>query len=359
MQPEKISTAGETRNRHKKRLWVLICVLALGAIAVLPLTVSLKRRGTLAAKATSPPASNSVGCLGRIEPEGGVIRVSAPYFAGGPALIAELTVKEGDWVQAGQILAVLVSTRQLQTTLKQAETRVVLARSRIDKVREGAKPADLATVKAEISRWEATMETAQAEFSRYAQLHKTHDVSSSELDQKRLAVETAKREVEQARHRLESLSEVRKTEVAIAEAELDAAIADRNHATVQLQAGVVRAPRQGHVLKTHAKPGEEVGPEGVLELGETGRMVVIAEVYETDIGRIHPGQHATISSDIIAGTLDGTVVEIGSQVLKNSVLPTDPVAFSDARVVKVTIQIPNGKAISNLIYGKVDVVIHP
>ena len=40
-------------------------------------------------------------------------------------------------------------------------------------------------------------------------------------------------------------------------------------------------------------------------------------------------------------------------------LPTDPVAFSDARVVKVKILVQDSKALANLIYGKVDVVIHP
>ncbi len=360
MPPEENPAARKARRSYRSWLWVGVGLLGAGAIAIPFFMLSQRNAATLAAQESPAPVGDpSIGCLGRIEPEGGVIHVSAPYFAGRPSLVAELPVKEGDWVQPGQTLAILDSRRQLEAARTQAEARVALARRRLEQVKEGAKPADRAALEAEIARWEATVAAAEAESTRYEQLHQTHDVSSSERDEKRLAVESARRNLEQARRRLESLSEVRKTDVATAEGEVNAAVADRNHAGVQLESAVVRAPRQGRILKIHAKPGEEVGAAGVLELGDTSRMVVMAEVYETDIARVRLGQRATISSDILGDKFEGTVTEIGSQVTKNSVLPTDPVAFSDARIVKVKIAVPSGNALSSLIYGKVDVVIHP
>ena len=62
--------------------------------------------------AAGAPA-DAIGCFGRIEPEDGVIQVSAPYSGSRPPLVAELRVNEGDAVQAGQVVAP-VGTSALQ-----------------------------------------------------------------------------------------------------------------------------------------------------------------------------------------------------------------------------------------------------
>jgi HlyD family secretion protein len=46
------------------------------------------------------------------------------------------------------------------------------------------------------------------------------------------------------------------------------------------------------LIEIHTYPGERVGADGILELGRTDEMVAIAEVYETDIGRVRKGQRA-------------------------------------------------------------------
>jgi len=50
---------------------------------------------------------SAVSALGRLEPEGGVLRIAAastPYAISG-SIITELHVDEDDWVEAGQLLA--------------------------------------------------------------------------------------------------------------------------------------------------------------------------------------------------------------------------------------------------------------
>ena len=57
---------------------------------------------------TTPPAG--VACLGHLIPGEGVIEIGAPYsVGGGPSVVAELRVRRGDRVQAGQIIAVIES----------------------------------------------------------------------------------------------------------------------------------------------------------------------------------------------------------------------------------------------------------
>ena len=50
---------------------------------------------------------DSVTCLGRVEPLGGVTLLAGPSGVPGGSVIAELKVKEGDWVEQGQIVALM------------------------------------------------------------------------------------------------------------------------------------------------------------------------------------------------------------------------------------------------------------
>ena len=52
--------------------------------------------------------ADTITCLGRVEPFDGIHVLAGPSgFTGASAVIAELRVEEGDWVEAGQVLAVL------------------------------------------------------------------------------------------------------------------------------------------------------------------------------------------------------------------------------------------------------------
>lgn len=142
------------------------------------------------------------------------------------------------------------------------------------------------------------------------------------------------------------------TEVSVAKAQLAAARAD-------LAMSEVRAPSAGRVLAVHARAGERVGPDGIIELGRTDEMYAIAEVYETDIGRVAEGQRAIITSPALAGALTGVVERLGMMVAKMDVLDTDPVARTDARVVEVKIRIDEGQEVAKLTYLQVMVEISP
>jgi HlyD family secretion protein len=115
------------------------------------------------------------------------------------------------------------------------------------------------------------------------------------------------------------------------------------------------------VLDVFAYPGEAVAPgDGpILALGDTRQMVVVAEVYETDIGLVALGQPATITSrnGAFSDTLTGTVSEIGLQIAKNDVLDDDPAANADARVVEVRVAVDQSEAVAALTNLQVDVAI--
>lgn len=304
-------------------------------------------------------ADRSVGCRGHIEPRDGVLQVSAPYIEGRPQRVVRLTVKQGDHVRAGQVLAILDGNGELEHNVRVADARVHLAQARLADVKAGASEAEIAGQKAQVDQLQAVVDNARSEYRRYQGLEQNVDVSQADLDARSLAVATAALKLQEAQQHLRDISQVRSTNFDIAEAELSVATAESDLAHSRLQDGVVRAAIAGQVLEIRAHEGEEVGPGGLLTLGRTESMYVEAEVYETDIPAIHAGQHATITSDLFAGGLAGVVETVGTTLAKNEVLPLDPVAFADARVFGVWIRLDDGERVADLIHGKVDVVIHP
>ncbi len=119
----------------------------------------------------------------------------------------------------------------------------------------------------------------------------------------------------------------------------DIAIADLRLARAELARVEVRSPIAGQVITVYARSGERVGSEGILELGETGAMYAVAEVYEADVGGVELGSEAQVSSTALPRPLHGVVDRIAMRVRKQDVLGTDPAARTDARVVEVEVRL--------------------
>jgi HlyD family secretion protein len=91
---------------------------------------------------TTVPTVKKVTALGRIEPEGEVIRLSAPLALDGDRL-SQILVQEGDSVQVGQVVAILDSRNRLQDALQQAQEQVKVTQARLAQVKAGAKQGEI------------------------------------------------------------------------------------------------------------------------------------------------------------------------------------------------------------------------
>ncbi len=97
-------------------------------------------------------------------------------------------------------------------------------------------------------------------------------------------------------------------------------------------------------LRINTKVGEQVNQEaGIAELGRTNQMYAIAEVYETDIVKIRPGQKVTINSEYggFTGEINGEVARIGLQIGKSRLNQdqNNPNTDINSRVVEVAIRL--------------------
>lgn len=343
---------------RKKWFWVSLIVV-IGAVAtavvILPRTTEDKKPEAAAPEAKAPLG---IGCRGWIEPEDGVLKVAVPVIAN-TTIIASLDVKEGDYVKAGQILAVLAGRVDLENSLKEAEAEIKVSQMKLAQIQAGTKAADIDAQKAEVARWESEFEFATSEYQRYQRLRQTENATAADLEQKRIAVDRARNSVDNQREKLKAMEDIRKEDVNLAQAELDKSAAKAETVRGQLERTLVRAPASGTVVRIHAHPGEEVGSDGLLELAKTDRMYVVAEVYETDINRVVLGQKAKISGELLPHNLEGVVDRIGKEIARSQLMPTDTASFADTRIIKVNIKLQDPKLVAGLINGKVSVAIEP
>jgi HlyD family secretion protein len=110
-------------------------------------------------KAAPQPAQQIVG-LGRLEPAGGIIKLSAPLALDGDR-IKELRVEEGSKIRAGQIIAVLDSVDRLQATLIHERQQVAIAQAKLAQIKAGAKSGEIVAQRATISRTQVQIEGEQ------------------------------------------------------------------------------------------------------------------------------------------------------------------------------------------------------
>ena len=342
----------------------------------------------------TPPAPKAVSALGKIEPEGEIIELSVSAAAEG-SRVEELLVKKGDRVKQGELVAILDSYNPRLADLDKAKTDVRIAQANLERVQAGAKQGDInaqqstinrleaelrgqvATQKAAIARLEAELSNAQTEYNRYQQLFEDGAISDSERDSKRLRVDTVKQQLaeaketlnrtiettnvqrDEARAKLESIAEVRTVDVGVAQAELEQAEASVKQVRAALALAQVRSPIDGQVLNINVRPGEVVGNQGIVTVGKTDRMYVLAEVYETDVDKVRLGQKAIVTSSAFADELEGEVTQIGLEVKQQDVFESDPLVNTDNKVVEVRIRLDpeSSKRVTALSNLQVQVVI--
>ena len=211
-------------------------------------------------------------------------RVEMPVgVVGEGGQVTRVLVQPGDWVRAGQILAVIersVQTEQIRSLAAQVE----------------------------VNRADAKL--AQAQLDRAQALVKRGFISRADIDQR-----TATRDAANAR-----------VNVAVAQ------LAEQRARTGRLD---IRAPASGLILTRDVEPGQIVGSgSGVLfRMAKDGEMELLAQLSESDLATLRPGNSATV-------TPVGGQTEFAGRIWQVS-----PVVDPQTRQGIARISIPYNKAI--------------
>lgn len=228
----------------------------------------------VAATANPTPAAtrNSVTALGRLTPQGEVIKLSAPSASEG-ARIEQLKVEEGDRVTQGQIIAILDTRDRLQAALLQAEKEVKVKQAELAKIQAGAKTGEIGAQQAEVAKSQVQVqretEAEQANVARLeAQMRREIEAEQANVAkfeaQLQRETEAERANLAKWEAQLQRETEVQQAKLARLQAQVRGEIASQNATIDRLKAELANAEAEEKRNK---------------ELSETG--AISASAYDT------------------------------------------------------------------------------
>jgi len=373
----------------RRSLWILIglgLLVIIGSFALLRGRHGPENYSTagLAYGQSAPPATSQVVALGTLQPKGGVIDVGGTVGE----RLASYKVEAGQSVKQGDTLALLESyhVRDIQVqaaelALQEAKRRQATEQAYGDSLVADATLGvealdldrlDVAVQQSKIKLLEANLALAQRDAGRMQKLDDSI-ISPQERDHQNLLVEQAQAELLSAQALLTKSRGGHDFNVRLSQEKLKSAQVNRDRllgaidlkglaksvelAHAQRELSIIRAPVDGHVLELVAHPGESVGQQPILRLGDTDSMFAVAEVYETQVFEVAAGQRATITSQALRQPLTGTVEQVATMIAKNEVLSLNPTNNSDLRIVKVRLRLDNSREAARLVNLQVTITI--
>jgi HlyD family secretion protein len=133
----------------------------------------------------------------------------------------------------------------------------------------------------------------------------------------------------------------RAEDVMMAQANLALAEGNLNEQRALLNKTQLRSPIDGMVLRRYLKTGETISIQPlipILQVGDTGKLRVRAEIDESDVGQVEIGQRAWVTAPTYAGRrFRGTVASIGQRMGRKTVRSDEPTEKNDTKVLDVLI----------------------
>jgi len=317
---------------------------------------------------------------GRIE--GDTVDISSKR----PGPISEITVREGDAVHAGQVLAV-ISSPQDEAKYDAQKARVLSGKHKVDQFRRelatyGEKirqaqiyheqaeknapaqvtqaEANLATAKAELARSQAELEQSKIDAERYPPLaergavakqladqYKTKlDVAQASYDAKCKEVAAAEASLQAAKAQLynppikeadrltlEKQVEEHKAQIASAQADVEADQAELQRMEADLTDLMILAPIDGTIVTRAAEPGRVIASgQTILTMVDLKKLYLRGFIPEGNVGRVRVGQAADVYLDSNPNeAIPAEVIRIDPQVM----FTPENTYFKDDRVKQV------------------------
>jgi len=287
-------------NRHyKKTNNKNLYFLAGGLGLVIILLIVLKATGVIGGKddivvetekATKRTISEMITASGKLKPEK-EISISADVSGE----IIELTVKEGDKVNKGDLL-VRIKPDEYKSQLEEFTAAY------------NSSLAGLENAKANLAQAKAMYEKSKTSYERYQKLKESQTISQSEFERIEAEYLASKAQFESAQQGVET-----------AKYNVVSSQARKRKASESLYKTAIYAPIDGIVTRLNNQLGERVVGTAqmqgtvIMRIADLNKMAVNIDVNENDIVRISLGDSATIEVDAFRNEkFKGIVTEIAN-----------------------------------------------
>jgi HlyD family secretion protein len=299
------------------------------------------RAVTVAATTDTVVAPN----FGRIAARGRIEPISEPLelALGVVGTLAHVYVDQGDKVHKDQLLADLISDDQ-KARVDEASATVQLREAELTRLLNGARPEERQEAAARLDELKARLTLAGQELGRQRSLATMGVASLEALDH---AVSSHDETAAQVNASAQAVALInappRDEDVAIARANLGLAQAQLKEQQSLLEKTEVRSPIDGVILRRYMKSGETIAIQPLLpivEVADTGRLRVRAEIDEVDVARVAVGQAVWISADAYPGQrFHGKVTRIAPRLGRKTVGSDNPAEKTDTNVMDVLVDL--------------------
>jgi HlyD family secretion protein len=270
-----------------KRLIPVVVLLAIAVAAGVYFYPRLTRK-------TAP--ANEIALSGNIEAHESLVSFKVA------GRIVDLPVEEGQQVEQGALLARLDDADYKQK-VRIDEATVDVRQSNLALTLAGTREQEIRASQQAMIDAQADLEEKKLDNDRAQQLFAKDEIAAQDRDLAATALKRAEATFKAAQQRYnEAVEGSRKEDIAIARANLAEANANLGLSRIDLSYTVLLAPSTGVITVRQAELGEVAAPgTPVVTLADLDHIWLRAYIAETDLGRIHWGQDATITTDTYPG----------------------------------------------------------
>lgn len=328
--------------KRNMKMPIFGAVLVLAAVSTAPEFTKKSRADELQPDGSSASQTSwDAVALGRVEPQSREIRIAVTI----PAQVADVMVKTGDKVFAGELL-VRLDDEEARARLAAADAQVALHKRARNDQSSSTASADRRKAEDTVADAERLVADARSALDKVTADWRAGRAPQTDLDAARSALSRAQDRLAEQQGVLAKLKASPDTPLPTrAEGELNVARAEWTLAQAALEKTRIRAPIDGTVLQVDARNGELAVPsseQAMLVLGDISALRVRAEVEEQYLGRVHVGQHVKVRTAAFHGReFKGTVSSIAGIVGQGRINSRGPRKFNDVDVLEVLVDLPD------------------
>jgi HlyD family secretion protein len=236
------------------------------------------------------------------------------------------TVKKGDLLmqidQTDEKRACDQASAQVaisEAKLEVARQNLIVAQQQLDQARE-TDDANMSSAQAQLKDAKAKAERRKELLAQKLDTQEDYDTAASTAAQMEAAVDNAQVAIEQLKT-LQTQININKQNIKLAQAQLQADQTALDEANQQLAYTTINAPMDGVITTLGVQKGtiissatSVVGGSSIMVLSDLSQIFILADVDESEIGGVAPGQDVEITADAFPGKkFSGKVVRIAPQ----------------------------------------------